>query len=223
MIQGVLFDLFETLVTESRSSSQRASALAAELGLKNEAYRRLWRPRRREIVLGRCSFRDTLAQIVRSLGGTPDMGLIERLRARRVDEKAAVLRAVEGDVIAALGLLQTNGLKLGLVTNSFAEDVAGWEGSPLHPWFDVAVFSCATGLAKPDPEIYRTACRTLRVPPEHTLYVGDGGDDELTGARSAGLHAARALWYVSRWPGANITPTEPGLRQPAEVMQAAVA
>lgn len=40
MIQAVLFDLFETLITESTVSVRRASSLARELGLDEDAYRR---------------------------------------------------------------------------------------------------------------------------------------------------------------------------------------
>jgi len=67
MIQGVLFDLFETLVTESAASMQRASSLAAQPGLEENAYRLHWRSRRPDIVLGRCPFLDALAEIVRSV------------------------------------------------------------------------------------------------------------------------------------------------------------
>jgi len=223
MIQGVLFDLFETLVTESGALMRRASSLAAELGVNEDAYRKQWRSRRLDIVLGRCSFRDTLAQIVRTLGGTPDAKLLEHLWSERVKQKAAVLGTVEPDLLAAIDALRARGLKLAVVTNSFAEDVAGWDSSPLRSLFDVTLFSCAAGLAKPDLEIYLLACRELRVPPDRTLFIGDGGDDELAGARTAGLRASRALWFLSRWPHAPVARDEPGLWHAADVLHAATA
>jgi len=223
MIQGVLFDLFETLVTESSASMRRASSLAAELGVNEDAYRQDWRSRRSDIVLGRCSFRDTLAQIVRTLGGTPDDELLDHLRSERVSQKAAVLRAIEPDVLAAIDALRARGIKLAVVTNSFAEDVAGWDSSPLRSCFDVTVFSCAAGLAKPDPEIYLLACRELHLPPGRALFVGDGGDDELAGARAAGLDTCRALWFLSRWPHATLARDDPGLWHAADVVHAAIA
>lgn len=223
MIQGVLFDLFETLVTESSGSMRRASTLAAELGVNEDAYRQHWRSRRRDIVLGRCSFRDALAETVRTLGGTPDDQLLDRLRSERLEQKASVLRTVEPDVLAAIGILRGKGLKLAVVTNSFAEDVAGWDRSPLRSLFDVTVFSCAAGLAKPDPEIYWLACRELDVPPGRALFIGDGADDELSGARTAGLSACQALWFLSRWPHATLPPGEPGLWHATDVVHAAMA
>jgi HAD superfamily hydrolase (TIGR01509 family) len=223
MVQGVLFDLFETLVTESGASLRRASSLAANLGVKEDAYRQQWRSRRLDVVLGRCSFRDALAQIVRTLGGTVDEGLLEHLRIERMQQKAAVLRMVEPDLLAAIGVLRARGVKLAVVTNSFAEDVAGWESSPLCPFFDVTLFSCAAGLAKPDPQVYLLACRELDVAPGRALFIGDGEGAELDGARSAGLQAHRALWFLSRWPHAALARYESGLWHAADVVDAALA
>jgi putative hydrolase of the HAD superfamily len=223
MVQAVLFDLFETLVTESNAPVRRASSLAAELGVSEDPYRQLWRSCRSGIVLGRSSFRDTLAGIVRTLGGTPDEGLLEHLRSERVQQKVTTLRTVEPDILSAIRTLRAHGLRLAVVTNSFAEDVAGWESSPLRSFFDVTVFSCAAGLAKPDPEIYLLACRELQVSPDRALFIGDGGDDELAGARRAGLRSSRALWFISRRPHAPLAPDDPGLWQAADVLDAATA
>jgi FMN phosphatase YigB (HAD superfamily) len=40
---------------------------------------------------------------------------------------------------------------------------------------------------KPDPEIYALALEELDVPASDALFVGDGANDELRGARDAGL------------------------------------
>jgi HAD superfamily hydrolase (TIGR01509 family) len=163
-----------------------------------------------------------VAQIARTLGGAPDENLLEQLRSERLEQKASVLRTVEPDVLAAIGILRVKGLKLAVVTNSFAEDVAGWGRSPLRSLFDLTVFSCAAGLAKPDPKIYLLACRELQVPPARALFIGDGADDELSGARTAGLRACRALWFLSRWPHAALPPSEPGLWHATDVVHAAM-
>lgn len=223
MIQGVLFDLFETLVTEANSSIRRASSLASQLGVNEDAYRRHWRSRRPGVVLGRSTFRDTLAQIARTLGATPDETLLDELQSERVSQKAAVLRNVDPDVLAAIEALRGRGLRLAVVTNSFAEDVAGWDGSPLHLFFDVALFSCVVGLAKPDPQMYLLACRGLDVLPAHALFIGDGSDDELAGARRAGLHACQALWFLARRQRPALAPGDPGLLRPSDVVGAATA
>jgi putative hydrolase of the HAD superfamily len=221
MIEAVLFDLYETLVTESGGAIQRASALAVRLGVDEEDYRRLWRSRCSDIVLGRCSFREVLVQIAHTLGATSPERIPEQLPSERMTEKSTTLRAVEPEVLDMLTALRSRRLRLGVVSNCFAEDVAGWERSPLGPYFDATVFSFATGLAKPDPEMYLLACRELHVPPSRALYIGDGADDELEGARKAGLSARRALWFLSRWPHVQLAAEAAGLRHLADVSAAA--
>jgi HAD superfamily hydrolase (TIGR01509 family) len=48
--------------------------------------------------------------------------------------------------------------------------------------------SCEIGLRKPDPEIYRVASRSLRVPPERCLFVDDRVDN-CEAARAVGMDA----------------------------------
>ena len=219
-VRAVVFDLFETLVTELDTPVRRAGSLAAELGVDATAYKREWRSRRPELVLGRGTFRDALIQIGSNVGGVIDDALLGRLAAERISQKAAVLTNVEPEVVTVLAELRERGLKLGLVTNAFAEDVRGWEHSPLRSFFDATLFSCSAGLAKPDPAIYLAVCNALEVEPQHALYVGDGGDDELAGARAAGLATARALWFTARWPHTTIGSDEPGLWSIGQVVDA---
>ena len=60
MITAVLFDLFETLITESGIQATRASSLATTLGLEKDAYRKEWKMRRPSIVRGQMSFAEAL-------------------------------------------------------------------------------------------------------------------------------------------------------------------
>jgi|ERR1041385_6154367 putative hydrolase of the HAD superfamily len=221
-VQAVLFDLYETLVTELDAPVRRASSLASQLGVDARAYKREWNALRPEIILGRLTFCDALKRIAVTLGAVVDEAVLERLRAERVAQKGEVLRKVDADILGAVRELRGKGHKLCLVTNAFAEDVAGWDGSPLRPFFDIAIASYAVRLAKPDPAIYLAACRALDVAPQRALFVGDGVD-EVAGAGVAGLAASRALWFVSRWPNTTVQRDDPGLWHIGEVVNAALA
>src|SRR5438046_3158146 len=59
------------------------------------------------------------------------------------------------------------------------------------PLLETCVYSIEVGVCKPDPLIYKIACSRLDVSPEECLYVGDGGSQELTGARAVGMTAIR--------------------------------
>jgi HAD superfamily hydrolase (TIGR01549 family) len=107
---------------------------------------------------------------------------------------------IEHQVLITIDYLRSRAIRLGVVSNCCAEDVAAWPHSSLASRFDCTVFSFEVGLAKPDPEIYREAMRRLQADVSQTWFIGDGGDEELSGAEQAGLRAFRAVWFLRRWP-----------------------
>jgi putative hydrolase of the HAD superfamily len=195
MINAVLFDLFETLITESPVRPRRASSLGESLGLERDAFRAEWKNRRPRVMLGRLSFAEALADICRTLTGTVDVGAVQRLCDQRALEKAAAFAHSSDEVAALVTDLADHHVALGVISNCFEEDVRAWSAWPLARKFRCAMFSFAAGVAKPEAEIYRRAVRELGVQPSTTLFVGDGGDDELVGAEQAGLRAYRATWF----------------------------
>jgi HAD superfamily hydrolase (TIGR01549 family) len=196
MINAIVFDLFETLVTESHSAPTRASTLAAALGLERQAYRAAWKARRPSIVVGRLSLADALTEISHGLAGTVDTAAVEGICRQRVREKAEAYARTDAQVMSLIAELVRRDVRLGIISNGFKEDVFGWADCTLAPAFQCAVFSCDEGVAKPDPEIYRRALHRLGVRPETAIYIGDGGDNELNGAEQAGLRAWRAAWFA---------------------------
>ena len=200
MITTVLFDLYETLVTESAIRPTRASSLAAPLGLEENACRAEWRKKRPRIVRGEMSFADALVEICRSLIGRVDVATIHRIRQERIREKAAAYAQIDKDVDALVATLAGQGIGLAVISNGFQEDFVGWAHCSLAPRFHCTVFSCAEHIAKPDPEIYLRAVRRLSAKPAATVYIGDGADDELVGAERAGLRPGRPAWYVRDAP-----------------------
>jgi putative hydrolase of the HAD superfamily len=199
MVEAVIFDLFETLITESRVPPTRASLLGDTLGLEPEAFRVEWKVRRPRVVLGQLSFGAALTEISRTLAGSVDAAAVQRACEQRIQEKAVAFEKIEEEVTALISELRGQGLALAVVSNCFAEDVHAWSTWPLAREFQCAVFSYAVGVAKPDPQIYLTATRRLAVEPGASVFIGDGADGELAGAEQAGLRAFRAGWFERRW------------------------
>ncbi|MDE5932180.1 MAG: HAD-IA family hydrolase, partial [Lachnospiraceae bacterium] len=108
------------------------------------------------------------------------------LAARRERMKAA-LQNVSDEITDVLETLKGKGMKIGLISNADRIDCRYWKESKLSPFFDDAVFSCDVGLLKPDRHIYELAMQRLGVSPEICLFVGDGGSNELQGAKSVGM------------------------------------
>ena len=200
MIRAVLFDLFETLITESQVPPTRAAVLGETLGLDGEAFRVEWKARRPRVVLGQLSFAEALTEISRALTGFVDAPAVRRVCEQRIREKAIAFGEIDENISAMIGELRGMGLGLAVVSNCFAEDVTAWSTWPLAREFQCFVFSYAAGTAKPDPTIYLKATRGLGVEPETSVFIGDGGDGELVGAVQTGLRAFRALWFLRRWP-----------------------
>ena len=91
--------------------------------------------------------------------------------------------------LEVLSNLRLKGYKTGLITDCAAELPAIWEETPFASLFDAVVFSCITGVKKPDQYIYQVATKQLEVEPQSCLYVGDGSSHELTGASRVGMKA----------------------------------
>ena len=195
MVNAALFDLFETLVTESGVRPTRASSLGEELGVEPEAFRSQWRIRRPRVILGRLSLAKALAEICDSLTGRADTTAIQRICEQRIREKTAVFDRIRDDVAALFTDLTNRGVGLGVISNCIEEDVRAWPLCSLARQVRCEVFSFAEGVAKPDAEIYRLAARRLGIEPASAVFIGDGADDELVGAERAGFRAFRAAWF----------------------------
>ena len=195
MIKAILFDLYETLVTEQGTTPVRASSLGEALGLAPTAFRPIWKKLRYRVVRGELSFARGLTEVGAQLGVAVDPAVIRGICAGRVREKASLFQQINPGLVDVIRGLHDQGVRLAVVSNCFAEDVAAWPSCTVAPLFDAAVFSFEVGVAKPEPAIYLEAAARLRVRPVDALFVGDGADDELLGAERAGLRWAQATWF----------------------------
>ena len=87
-----------------------------------------------------------------------------------------------------LGTICERGIKLGIVTNGFAEthhEKIALLG--LTPFFDALFIADEMGMVKPDPRVFALACETLGSTPERTAMVGDRYDRDVSGALELGL------------------------------------
>lgn len=197
----MLFDLYETLVTERGIAPVRASSLGERLGLDAAAFRLAWKPQRIRVLRGQVSFGAALHEVAASLGQPADAATVRTLSHERRTEKAALFDRFDPEALGVLCRLRDRGIRLAVVSNCFPEDVAAWPGCPAASCFDATAFSFEVGAVKPEAPIYLHALQRFGVAPDAAWFVGDGGDDELPGARRAGLHAAQAGWFRDELPG----------------------
>jgi FMN phosphatase YigB (HAD superfamily) len=198
MIKAVVFDLYETLVTQSGTDVPRAGALGESLGLDATAYRREWKQLRPLVLRGELTFQQALVEVGSRLGVALPVERVRQACDERIRANTIVFAKADAELIALTRELCRRGVRLATISNCMAEDVVAWPQSAFAPQFQCAVFSYAARAVKPDPQVYLDAVEQLGVKPAEALYVGDGGDDELAGAERAGLCAAQAGWFVSR-------------------------
>lgn len=92
------------------------------------------------------------------------------------------------DVTASLERLRRS-FRLALLSNTQSFDLEPLERTGLFARFDVVHLSCDTGLLKPDAATFGAVTRALGVPRPEVLMVGDNWNDDILGARGAGLEA----------------------------------
>jgi putative hydrolase of the HAD superfamily len=129
-----------------------------------------------------------LRGICARIGLRPTPEQLDRVLTIRTDAHSRLF-VPRSDALATLTRLRSLGLRTAVVSNTSSEVPPLWQGSPLASVVDVQVFSCTERLMKPDRRIFELVIRRLGVEPDGCLYVGDGADNELEGARAIGMEA----------------------------------
>ncbi|MEW6516167.1 MAG: HAD-IA family hydrolase [candidate division FCPU426 bacterium] len=107
-----------------------------------------------------------------------------------------------------LAACRGRGAVVGIVSNWDSRLERICAGLGLTPQVDFILASAVVGVAKPDPGIFRLALQRAGVAADEALHIGDSLQDDVMGARAAGLDA---LWLTR----------EGGSDGPPEVRQAA--
>ncbi len=89
-----------------------------------------------------------------------------------------------------LETLRARGVALGLVTNGLScLQREKLRGAGLEAYFDAVTAGGDHEVAKPDPEIFRRTLDALGGRPDRSVMIGNNPDNDISGARSAGIRA----------------------------------
>jgi putative hydrolase of the HAD superfamily len=129
-------------------------------------------------------------RIVRGMGGDADSAYDCAVEMTRAWEHAEHFELYD-DALPVLEELRRHRLKLGLVSNT-GRDLDAFVA---HHRLDVdaAIGSGAFGRTKPHPTIFRAVLDRLGVEPAAAAMVGDSVEDDVEGARAAGIERAFLL------------------------------
>ncbi|GAH54402.1 unnamed protein product, partial [marine sediment metagenome] len=189
--KAVIFDLGGTLIENFpvKEGIRVLEQMASALSVPYNNFRQLYFDTYNDGVIG--VYKNSEAKfkhICQRLGISPEYQRIESVMRLNLNYAMNAVIPRPGAVETLTHLKQT-GYKIGLVSNCDDDVVKAWQNSLFPPLFDVAVFSCLVCMKKPDPQIYLEAIKQLQVKPQECLYIGDGSNQELTGAKQVGMYS----------------------------------
>lgn len=189
--RAVVFDFYGTL-TVSASTAERAvaaTAVARALGVDPQIYQARLRTSFTPRATGAWGdLRTTLRRLARDCGVEVSEEALTAGVARRREFERGFLR-LRPAAVPVLAALRGQGWRIGVLSDCTHELPEEFPSLPLAGSIDAAVFSVCEGLRKPDLRLYARIAEALQVAPQRCWYLGDGGSNELSGARRAGMAA----------------------------------
>lgn len=190
MIDGILFDLYGTLIPSGTKESrdELSRKMAGILEVDPDGFAEAIVDSYDDRMTGRLgSLAETILCLAQGIGGSPSRAAIEKAIEMRLDLTRSLLE--DTWALDVLDQFHKAHIPIGVISDCSAEVPDVWEDTALAKLVDAAAFSCKVGICKPDPRIYWEAIRQLNVDPLRCAYVGDGFNDELYGARNVGMRA----------------------------------
>jgi putative hydrolase of the HAD superfamily len=126
--------------------------------------------------------------VLKHLGIAENAGLVKSVHSKWKDFESFALYPEAKDVLMEL---QRRGLKLGLISHAYEEDIHFYlERTGLEKTtFDVVVGVDTVQCMKPHPDIFKYALRKLKVRPEEAMFVGDDVELDYKGAKNVNMYA----------------------------------
>ena len=95
--------------------------------------------------------------------------------------------AIYNDVLPAFKALQGQDIKLGVISNTGRQLPQLLASVGLTDYLMTVVSQGEVGIGKPNPGIFVAALERANLAPEEAIYVGDQYENDVVGARGAGL------------------------------------
>jgi HAD superfamily hydrolase (TIGR01549 family) len=205
VLNAVLFDLDDTLFDHRHSSREALSVL-------QQAYPRdLGSVAMDELEVVNLEILNMVHLEVLAGTLTPDEARVKRfgllLRTyglepslKELDDVATIYRSsyqlsrrATPGAIHLLHVLRNRGLRTAIVTNNLVdEQMDKLQHCKLLELIDCIVISEEAGYVKPDVRIFERALTRLECDPHEAVMIGDSWENDIIGARAAGIPA---IWY----------------------------
>ncbi|MDA3839254.1 MAG: HAD-IA family hydrolase [Candidatus Delongbacteria bacterium] len=194
-----IFDFFHTL-TEKESKWGNWPWTSDFLGIDREVWGEQLQFYSEDRLKGRITYAfDFMKLLVMNLDPSiSDEKIREVLVSRQKRFDYSVIN-IPNYVIETLKTMKAKGKKLGLITNADSMELAAWDECPIAELFDVTIHSCKVDMMKPEQQIYELCLKELGSSAQESVFVGDGGSNELIGARECLLTTIMVEGVISEF------------------------
>lgn len=202
MIQGVIFDVWGTIIYSSHGHFETANCWSAASYLKSqgfilrrEAFRERFLALRQQEppdddLRQHSTTREQLKAAAQSFDVELDTSVLQSAERAFVMPEAAGATPIPG-TLKLIQRLQMAGVRLGIASNTHSHllNVVTLEHIGLSGVFNPVVTSVSCGFRKPSPRILEAILRDWELAPESVVMIGDQEDKDIRGAKALGLRS----------------------------------
>lgn len=204
-VEAVLFDVGGTLIKPWPSVGHIYAEVAESSGWKsldierlNQQFGAAWKAKA-EFHYSPEHWQEVVIETFKDMVPREACGDFFPLLYQRFEEADAW--KIHEDVMPALDDLASRGFRLGIVSNWDTRLKPLLKQLKLDGFFDFTSVSCDIGFTKPSPVIFEHTIGKFGLPPERMLHVGDQLDEDVNGAKDAGLHSLLIDRKAQNGPG----------------------
>jgi len=215
-IKAVLFDIGETLLVFGRVHKARLFQQGAKLtynylkdlnqptgSFKSYCWRNLWALRRQYFISNLTGNDFDALELLKKINSRKGVNLTDRQWTELVwlwYEPLSKIAYTEPDITETLTKLKDMGLKLGILSNTFAPGSSlekHFQQAGILDFFGVRMYSYQFDFRKPDPRIFKIAAERIGCEFENIIFVGDRLDNDIYPALKLGVTAVLKNAYTN--------------------------
>ena len=146
--KAVVFDLFETLVTEWGHEKYTKRLMCKDLGVDIDSFSAIWEGQEQDRYIGSISFEESIREICQKCNKPVDKKTLSDITEHRMRTKSACFENINSNVFTMLDLIKSFGMKTAIVSNCSSEEVEVLKKSQLFQYFDeVVLYENKSGAA----------------------------------------------------------------------------
>ncbi|MED1902237.1 HAD family hydrolase [Bacillus sp. 22475] len=203
-IKAIVFDLWETLIPFPKSLKTKAFLETAKtLNYEPSQLKPHWEATRR--IRETINLEDYFYYLRNEINANWSDHTIKQAMEVRKSIHGSAFENPDVYALYVFYTLQKKGIKTAVISNCSSDVREMLMSSQIGPLIDEVILSSEVGIMKPDVSIYKIASDRLNVPANQCIFLGDGNDNELDGAKKAGMNSILMnRGYDRGWNGSGI-------------------